>query len=149
MIICDFQDRIEFDPQQKTAISVRDGVIEYKGFEIGMSPPDGIFTVIRSPATIANVAPKMIGIPLTDGHIDLDDQEPTGLGAVKTAVMVDVKDGIVGATIAIKNDLIMSSNMMNIIDAGSRMLSLGYRAGLIPSEHPDADVEQVDIQPHH
>ena len=35
-----FADRVEVDTQNKTAISVRDGVLEYMGSEIGMEPED-------------------------------------------------------------------------------------------------------------
>ena len=51
-----FSDAVTYDGQMKAAISVRDGVLEYLGSELGMSPADKIFYVYRSPATIASAA---------------------------------------------------------------------------------------------
>lgn len=144
-----FNDRATFDPATKTAISVRDGVLEYLGLEIGATPPDKVFRIYRSPATIANAAMKMAGIPLTDEHVSLDSEAPTDGGTVNAAEMVDAHDATTNTTIAIKNSLTLSDGLLSIVDAGKREMSLGYRAQLIESDVDGYDFEQVDIQPHH
>jgi hypothetical protein len=142
-----FRDAAIFDPVQKTAISVRDGVLEYLGAELGMSPPDKMFKVYRSPATIANVAAAMPGLPITDGHVALDTAPPTGGGSITDAKMVDARDDIVRSTLAILNQLQLSDTLLMAVEAGANELSLGYTADLVP--HDDYDFEQRNIRPHH
>lgn len=140
-----FKDRATLDQDGKNAISVRDGVLEYMGAEIGMEPENKIFTVLRTPATIANAAMKMAGIPVTDEHVSLSKPAPSDGGRVVTAEMIDSdEDGI--ATIAIKNKLELSDQMIKITD-NKRELSLGYFADLV--EHDKYDFEQKNIVPHH
>jgi hypothetical protein len=43
-----FNDAVEYDGAMKAAISVRDGVLEYLGSELGMEPAERIFFVYRS-----------------------------------------------------------------------------------------------------
>jgi len=142
-----FSDSVAFDPSEKTAVSVRDGVLEYAGAELGIEPHDKIFQVYRSPATIANTAMKMSGIPVTDEHVTLDVPPPQSGGTVSSAEMVDAIDPATSTTIAIKNHLILSDTLKETVDAGRRELSLGYAADLIP--HESFDFEQVNIMPHH
>lgn len=142
-----FRDSVIYDPTEKAAISVRDGVLEYLGGEIGMEPRDRVFTVYRSPATIANAAMKMPGIPVTDDHVTLAIAPPTGGGAVVQSEMIDFKYGDPETTIAIKNKLQLSDTITAKIEAGKRELSLGYIADLVP--HDVYDFEQLNIQPHH
>lgn len=140
-----FEDKATLSDDGKTAISVRDGVLEYSGAEIGMEPADKIFTVLRTPATIANAAMRMQGIPVTNEHVSLSEPAPTEGGSVITAEMIDVKeDGIV--TIAIKNKIKLSDQMLDVAKT-NRELSLGYIADLV--EHDEYDFEQKDIIPHH
>jgi len=142
-----FQDAAVFDPESKTAVSVRDGVIEYAGGELGMEPADKMFTVYRSPATIANAAMGMEGLPITDEHVSLDLPAPGDGGFVSESAMIDAKDPITRTTIAIRNKLSLSDTMRAMVEAGKRELSLGYHADLVP--HDEYDFEQRDIIPHH
>jgi len=145
-----FSDGVVFDPVEKTAISVRDGVIEYLGMELGIEPPDTIIRVYRSPATIANVHPKMNGIAITDGHVPLDVSPPGDGGSVNDSEMIDSHDPSTITTIAIRNRLAIGDTLAPAIEAGKRELSLGYHADLVPYEGElDCDFEQRNIQPHH
>lgn len=139
-----FRDAAIYDPVQKTAVSVRDGVIEYLGLELGLEPQQQLFTVYRSPATIANAAMKMNGIPITQDHVSLDVPPPESGGTVDKSEMIDASDPTTITTIAIKNRLSLSDT---IAMSDSRELSLGYNAQLIP--HNEYDFEQVNILPHH
>lgn len=142
-----FRDAAVFNPAEKTAISVRDGVIEYLGIELGMDPPDQLFTVYRSPATIANVAPKMNGLPMTDEHVSLDVPPPGNGGFVAEASMIDAHDETTKTTIAIRNRLAIGDTLQAAISADKKQLSLGYHADLVP--HDVYDFEQRNIIPHH
>lgn len=143
----EFRDAVVFNASEKQAISVRDGVIEYLGLELKIDPPDQMFTVYRSPATIANTAPKMRGLPITDDHVPLDVTPPSDGGFVAESEMVDASDSNVKATIAIRNRLALSDTLLAAVEAGKRELSLAYNAELIP--HDEYDFEQRNIQPHH
>lgn len=147
MITRQFADRAVFDAIEKTAISVRDGVLEYMGSELGIEPPDRIFTVFRSPATIANAAMAMAGIPLTDDHVSVDVPATDGAGRVSEAQMIDASDPDTMTTIAIRNRVEVGDTLMPMLDSGKRQLSLGYKADLVP--HDRFDFEQRNIQPHH
>ena len=141
-----FADRVEFSAQDKTAISVRDGVLEYMGSEIGMEPEDKVFTVYRSPATIGNACYSMVGIPLTDEHVSLDGVPPDTGSSVIESRMIDIKDGMDGAKIGVQNKLMVSDAMIETLNR-KRQLSLGYSADLVP--HSRYDFEQLNIEPHH
>jgi hypothetical protein len=140
-----FKDIATYNDQEKTAISVRDGVLEYLGAELNLEPFDKVFRIYRSPATIANAAMKMTGIPVTNEHVDLNSLPSISDGQVISSEMIDVvEDGI--ATVAIKNKLKLSETFV-IIAKENRELSLGYYADLVP--HDIYDFEQKDIIPHH
>lgn len=141
-----FADFATYSATDRTAISVRDGVIEYLGAELGLEPADRIFTVYRSPATIANAAMNMAGIPLTDEHVSLDDPAPETGSRVSDARMVDMLDEMTQTRVAIRNRLALSDSVADAI-RDKRQLSLGYHADLVP--HERFDFEQVDIVPHH
>lgn len=145
-----FHDSAVFDPKERTAVSVRDGVLEYLGAELGMVPADRIVQVYRSPATIANVALKMRGIPITDEHVDMERPAPSSGGFVADAEMVDAHDPVTASTIAIRNKLAISDTLGMAVEAGKRELSLGYMADLVPYEGDGGyDFEQRNIAPHH
>lgn len=146
----EFRDSAVFDPKERTAISVRDGVLEYLGAELGMVPADRIVRVYRSPATIANTAMKMRGIPITDEHVSLDLPAPSSGGFVADAELMDAHDPATASTIAIRNKLAISDTLGMAVEAGKRELSLGYMADLVPYEgDEDFDFEQRNIAPHH
>jgi len=44
-----FADIATYSDTERTAVSIRDGVLEYLGTEIGLEPPDKVFAVYRSP----------------------------------------------------------------------------------------------------
>lgn len=145
-----FADRAVFDATEKTALSVRDGVLEYLGAELGLEPEDKVFRVYRSSATISNTAMKMRGLPITDDHVSLDVPAPSHGGFVSDAEMVDVSDEALAARIAIKNQLAISDTLLAKVQTGKRELSLGYQADLIPYEGEGGyDFEQRNIMPHH
>lgn len=142
-----FNDAVIYNPTEKTALSVRDGVIEYLGSEINMQPPEQMFTVYRSPATIANAATRMLGIPITDEHVTLDTPAPSGDGSVVAAEMIDASEPLTKTTIAIRNKLAIGDKLLMAVEADKRELSLGYYAELVP--HDEYDFEQREIMPHH
>lgn len=142
-----FTDAMPYDPRTKTALSVRDGVLEYLGQELGLTPADKVFRIYRSPATIANVAPATVGIPVTNDHVALDMAPPTDGGRVTEARMVDLPDDTTASRVAIQNKFALSDTMTMAVDGGKHELSLGYQARLVP--HDEYDFEQRDILPHH
>jgi len=141
-----FKDIAIYSPTEKTAISVRDGVIEYEGSELMIEPYDKIFTVYRSPATIANAAVQMLGIPLTDEHVSLDEPAPDTGSVVVDASMIDSIDDSTRTRIAIKNKLSMNDSLSSKLQ-DKLQLSLGYFGDLVP--HDEFDFEQVNLVPHH
>ena len=136
-----FNDAVLFDSETKTIISVRDGVQEYKGHELGLSPPDKVFTLYRAPETIKAIVDRMAGLPLTDDHVSLDMEPSNPVGKIVDAELIDSVDDDTKTTVNIKNRVSMD------FDVAGKQLSLGYRAGLIDCEI--YDFEQVDIVPHH
>lgn len=133
----------EYDASTKTAISVRDGVIEYLGAEIGELPADKIFTVYRSPATIANVAASMNGLLLCDEHIDVDLPVESPVGTIESSDLVDMINPAQESTLAIRNRI----SFTDAAPANKYELSLGYLADLVP--HHKYDFEQRGIIPKH
>lgn len=140
-----FFDAVTFDVEQKTAVSVRDGVLEYLGHELGLEPPDKTFRIYRSPAQIATVAPLMAGLPLTNDHVDIGQPVPQSVGKVISAAVIDFTEGE-ASHLAIKNTLEVQSDFLATL-TDKRELSLGYEARLI--EDDKYDFRQVDIRPHH
>lgn len=140
-----FFDAVAFDVEQKTAVSVRDGVLEYLGHELGLEPPDKTFRIYRSPAQIARAAEKMAGLPLTDGHVEVGPKVKRSIGSVVSAEVIDFTDGE-GAALAIQNRLEVKAESLPLLDK-KRELSLGYEARLEPAI--EYDFKQVDIVPHH
>ena len=141
-----FCDTVSFNVKEKTAISVRDGILDYLGAEIGQQPYDKIFSVYRSPATISNTAMKMTGIPLTYEHVSVEEPAPNTGSIVSEAEMIDFIDEDTSTRIAIKNKLLLNTKDEDILKERNE-LSLGYSAKLIP--HDKYDFEQVGIIPHH
>jgi len=144
-----FRDAAVYDPKERTAVSVRDGVLEYLGVELGMEPPDRIIKVYRSPATISNTAMKMRGLPITDQHVTLDMDPPTDGGFVAEAEMIDAMDAATLTTIAIRNQLALSDTLTMAVESDKKELSLGYNADLVPYDGDEYDFEQRNIRPHH
>ena len=141
-----FADITTYSDTERTAVSIRDGVLEYLGAEIGLEPLDKIYTVYRSPATIANAAYAMAGIPLTGDHVSLDGPAPSDGGRVEASTVIDQIDEPTHSRLAVQNKLAVSDSLQ-ITLKDKRQLSLGYKADLVP--HPKWDYEQVNIVPHH
>lgn len=141
-----FKDVAIYSSAEKSALSVRDGYIEYLGSELGFEPHDKIFTVYRSPATIANAAVQMLGIPLTDEHVSLDEPAPDTGSSVVEATMVDSIDDSTKTRVAIKNKLSLN-NELSLKLQDKLQLSLGYFGDLVP--HDEFDFEQINLIPHH
>jgi hypothetical protein len=131
----------------KSVISVRDGVQEYAGIELGIEPFEKTLTVYRSAETISAIKDTMLGLPITDGHIDLTDIPPHKvIGIVDSSDIVENNDELASSSIAIKNGIKLADNMLNLLN-GKNQLSLGYFA---ETENSDLyDFEQVNIVPHH
>lgn len=142
-----FSDAATYDDGMKTAISVRDGVLEYLGSEIDQEPPDKIFTVYRSPATIANLVGMMPGIPVIGDHVEPGTEDDDIASKVESATLIDSFDDELGSTLAIKNMLSLDPAMLAEIRAGKSQLSLGYTGKLAP--HSKYDFEQIDLTPTH
>ena len=142
-----FSDAVTYDGQMKSAISVRDGVLEYLGSEIGMEPADKLFFVYRSPATIASAANLMPGIPLLGDHIEPGTESGDVTSKVESASLVDAFDESTASTLAIRNTVSVDADIQQQLESGKRELSLGYTGSLIP--HDKYDFEQRDITPTH
>lgn len=142
-----FSDAATYDGSLKTAISVRDGVLEYLGEEIGHEPPDKIFTVYRSPATIARLIAQMPGIPVIGDHVEPGEEDDGILSKVESASPIDYFDAELGSTLAIQNKLSLDPAMLAEIEGGKNQLSLGYTGQLVP--HSRYDFEQIDLTPTH
>lgn len=142
-----FSDAATYDGSLKTAISVRDGVLEYLGSELGMEPADKIFYVYRSPATIASLAAQMPGIPVISDHIEPGTEPDNIPSRVESASLIDAFDDATSSTLAIQNKLSLDPAMLAEIESGKDELSLGYEGRLIP--HTKWDFEQRDLVPTH
>lgn len=136
-----FRDKLIGD---RSAISMRDGVHMYLGSEIGQIPADKMFSVYRSPATLANAAMHLTGIPIINDHtIDGVPNEAMRIGEVLGTTVVPVSDPAVGATMASKNALRIKDGAQLI----GNEFSLEYKSQLIPSSDPSHDFEQINLIP--
>lgn len=136
-----FSDSVVFDPETKKVVSVRDGVQEYHGRELGLEPADRIFKFYRAPETIKAIVDSMSDLPITDDHVSLDEPPAITIGKVVDGELVDFVDSETDSTVKIENNIVLDSI------PGNNELSLGYKANVIPCDK--YDFEQVDIVPHH
>ena len=141
-----FSDLAVYSDTARTAVSVRDGVLEYLGAELGLEPLDRVYTVYRSPATIANAAYTMPGIPLTDGHVSMDGPAVESGSRVESSVVIDQVDEPTHSRLAVQNKLAVNESLQLLL-RDKHQLSLGYEADLVP--HSRWDFEQINIVPHH
>lgn len=139
-----FRDEALYDPETRTALTVRDGVLEYLGAEIGQQPPEKVFTIYRSPATIAKIASMMNGLPITDEHVQPVIGVPPSnpIGTISGVDIVDLKDMETSSMLALKNTLEFTQGVPD-----KQEFSLGYFGDLKP--HDVYDFEQFDLVPHH
>jgi len=141
-----FSDNLQIN-DKKHLISVRDGVQEYLGIELGLQPYDKVFKVYRSPDTIKAIQDKLNNIPLTDEHVDLKDIPKNKIvGKVEDSKVVDFRDDKLSSTVAIENVVKFDDNMLQLLNVKNQ-LSLGYFADI--KEHNTYDFEQYGIIPHH
>jgi len=142
-----FEDKVEIHDGK--VVSIRDGVMEYMGAEIGKEPLTKIFKVYRSPKEVERIASSIVGIPITDGHIEPygEIEESLKHGEVKTFSFVDAEENELNSTLAVQHDIKLDENMLQFIQDQKPESSLGYTGKLVPSE--DYDFEQVDLVPHH
>lgn len=142
-----FEDKTEITDGK--VISIRDGVIEYLGAEIGQEPSSKIFTVYRSPEEVKRIADKIVGIPITDGHIEPHGEVSENIkqGEVKTFSFIDAEENKLNSTLAVQHDVNLSENMLQFIQDQKPEASLGYTGQLVP--HDEYDFEQVGLSPHH
>ena len=141
-----FSDLAVYSDTARTAVSVRDGVLEYLGAELDLEPLDKVFTVYRSPATIANAAYAMAGIPLTDEHVSMEGPALDSGSRVESSVVIDQLDESTHSRLAVQNKLAVNDTLQLLLK-DKRQLSLGYEADLVP--HSRWDFEQINIAPHH
>jgi hypothetical protein len=141
-----FADLAVYSETARTAVSVRDGVIEYLGAELGLEPLDKVFTVYRSPATIANAAYAMAGIPLTDEHVSMEGPALDSGSRVESSVVIDQLDESTHSRLAVQTKVAVNDTLQLLLK-NKRQLSLGYEADLVP--HSRWDFEQINIVPHH
>jgi hypothetical protein len=142
-----FADAAVFDKISKTIQSVRDGVYEYLGKEIGVKPDFKIFKVYRSPETVKNLSALMNGIPLTDGHVAMDKEPDEVITNINGTELEDFIDEDLGSTVIIKHKIDNCDSVIELNQDGKNELSLGFKANLI--EHDEYDFEQTEFEPHH
>ena len=152
---CPFKDKIftqnvsfkdDGNTEKRTVISIRDGVQEYLGVELGIEPLDKVFKIYRSPETIRKLKDALIGIPLIENHIEPDGHIPddTKKGTILNSTEIENIDSSNNSTIAMQNEI---SLFKDKLEFPYKQLSLGYKAKTLPSA--DYDFEQTEILPHH
>lgn len=144
-----FEHKVFFDYASKTIKSVRDGVQEYMGVEIGMEPLDKVFTIYRRPETVTAIAGVLKGLPLIEDHIDPTDEpaKETINGVIDSTEIIEYNDGFKDSTLYLKNTVNLNEKGLSALSRGKRHLSLGYLGKLKP--HDQYDFEQYDLVPTH
>ena len=152
---CPFKDKIftqnvsfkdDGNTEKRTVISIRDGVQEYLGVELGIEPLDKVFKIYRSPETIRKLKDALIGIPLIENHIEPDGHIPDDIkrGSILNSTEIVNIDNSNDSTIAMQNEITLYKDKLEF---PYKQLSLGYKAKTLPSA--DYDFEQTEIIPHH
>ena len=136
-----FKDNLSFDPKTRTLVSVRDGIMRYKGHELGVEPADKVFTVYRSPETIKAINDLMPGIPITDGHVDTDRPPDNPVGKVLDSEIIQFEEEDTKATLNLRNKVELN------FDTPFKDLSLAGACDFVDCEL--YDFEQVGMVPHH
>lgn len=152
---CPFKDKIftqnvsfkdDGNTEKRTVISIRDGVQEYLGIELGIEPLDKVFRIYRSPETIRKLKDVLVGIPLIENHIEPDGHIPDDIkkGSILNSTEIENIDSSNNSTIAMQNEITLYKDKLEF---PYKQLSLGYKAKTLPSA--DYDFEQTEIMPHH
>lgn len=146
-----FKHKPFFDMATKTIRSVRDGVQEYYGIELGMEPHNKIFTVYRSPETIAEVASRLDGLPITNDHVDADSVSDVSIkdiiGTITSTEIIELDDADTSSSLCLENPIALDDKGISLKGAGKKEFSLGYNGRLKP--HDVYDFEQYDFEPTH
>ncbi|MCG3684076.1 DUF2213 domain-containing protein [Aliarcobacter butzleri] len=152
---CPFKDKMftqevsfidSLNTEKRTVISIRDGVQEYLGLELGLEPFDKVFKIYRSPETIRELKDKLVGIPLIENHIEPkgDIDESLKKGNILNSEEIENIDNSLDSTLAIRNEITLFKDKLEF---NHKQLSLGYTAKTVPSA--EYDFEQLNINPHH
>ncbi|AGH07353.1 hypothetical protein VPGG_00036 [Vibrio phage VBM1] len=140
-----------FDMSTHKIRSVRDGVQEYYGVELGIEPYEKVFTVYRSPETISAVAGKLNGLPITNDHVSADsvkDVKPSDtIGVLATTEIIELDDPDTNSTLGTENEAALDERAIALYNAGKKQFSLGYNGRLKP--HDVYDFEQYEFEPTH
>jgi hypothetical protein len=142
-----FKDNLVFNIKEKTLVSFRDGVLDYYGIQLGMQPYDKLFKVYRDPIEVMRITPLLVGLPITDDHIDMDVAPYNIIGTINTSNVETYLNPDLLSTVAIRNtaDIVNEQVIENKND-----LSLGFFADLEEAKESDPfDFKQVNIVPHH
>jgi hypothetical protein len=145
----DFKHRVFFDLSTMRIRSVRDGVQEYFGIELGVEPANKSFSVYRAPETITAIAGIMDSLPIIDDHID-PEITPTAkqtIGILKATEIVEFNDDDTFSTLYLENEAAVSQDVLSLKDSGKKEFSLGYLGKL--RQHDKYDFEQYDLKPTH
>ena len=144
-----FEHQVFFDLANKTVKSVRDGVQEYFGAELGLEPYDRKFTVYRAPETITSLVGMMDKLPIIEDHIDpeLKPSPETVVGLIDDTEVVEYTEDFKDSTLFLRNKTAINEKGLDALSRGKRQLSLGYLGKL--KEHEDYDFEQYDLKPTH
>jgi hypothetical protein len=144
-----FEHKVFFDFQNKTVKSVRDGVQEYYGAELGLEPIGKVFTVYRSPETITAMVASMDSLPLIEDHIDprLAPAIDTVTGNITDTEVIEFGEGFKDSTLTLQHKVAINDKGLDALSRGKRQLSLGYLGKL--REHSQYDFEQHDLKPTH
>lgn len=144
-----FKDAASYDGETKTITSVRDGVQEYLGVELGIEPADKIFTIFRSSSEISKLASRLEGLPIINEHCDVDKRvtKSMEIGKVGETEVLEYADDSTSSSLVLRNKANVSDKMLRLADSGKRQFSLGYKAKT--RAHDEYDFEQYDIDPRH
>ena len=148
---CDrsFESEVFIDMADKSLYSVRDGVQEYLGIEVGQQPIDRTFTYYRSPETITSMLGSLDGIPIIDEHIDpkTEPRPEDILGVIKSTQVEEFIDSTFNTTLRVKNKVVLNDKGLSVLKGGKNKLSLGYLGKV--RKHDRFDFEQYDVKPTH
>lgn len=140
-----------FDMSTRTVRSVRDGAQEYYGIELGLEPSDKVYTLYRSPETVANIASKLPKLPVTNDHVDVgaisEVKESDKIGMLTATEVIELDDGSTSSTLCLENKVTLNDTAISLVNSGKKEFSLGYNGKLKP--HDKYDFEQYDIVPTH
>ena len=137
------------DADSKRIQSVRDGVQDYLGVELGIQPYEELFTVYRSPETIAAITNPMVGLPIVQGHVSNTEPVPEGaaIGSVLDSEVTEYINDSTDSSLILQNSISVSDELIRCATKGQKYFSLGYMGNL--REHEVYDFEQYDIVPKH